>query len=180
MHQVSTVRKPRKATEHVIQAIVDEAEKDLNQMNGPQFVKDRLKDRGIFVSRCVLFHIFVPKGTEQCFRDAVAETMHLYYPEGFDTRMPGGRKIVRKALFALGIWHEVSGDGHEKLGSLALQMGSIGLPIYGLKEKWSDNLLYIVVVPNTRNAFAAGHIYLDFLEKYLGELFSSAFFNLIF
>jgi len=92
--------------------------------------------------------------------------MHDYYPEGFDSRMPGSRRVVRKALFASGIWYEVSADGHEKLGSLALQMGPIGLPIYAFKDKWSDYLLYIVVVPNARNAFAAGHIFLDFLEKY--------------
>ncbi|KAJ7123036.1 hypothetical protein C8R44DRAFT_831485 [Mycena epipterygia] len=42
-------------------------------------------------------------------------------------------------------------DGDEKLGALALQIGGVGLPIYGMKDKHADVI---------------GHVFLDFVETY--------------
>lgn len=101
------------------------------------------------------------------------QVMIDHYPRGFDQRFPGKRQnavIARKALTSLGSFHEVSGDGHEKLSSLALRMGGIGLPIYGLKDKYSDALLKLVVIPNCRTAAAIGHLYLDFIEEIGGKI----------
>ena len=60
-HEVPTVRKPRLPREVLIQEIIDEAEKDLNQLNGPQFIKERLKDKGILVSRYVYLYLHLQK-----------------------------------------------------------------------------------------------------------------------
>jgi len=97
--------------------------------------------------------------------------MHANFPEGAEKRFPGRQKtrLKRQPLFALGPFHEVAADGHEKIGVLALQMGDIGLPIYGYRDKWSGKLLKINVVPNCRSAGAVGHLYLDLVEELGGE-----------
>ena len=83
---------------------------------------------------------------------------------GAAVRSPRNRKIQisRKVLTAFGTWHELSVDGHEKLGPMALQMGLVGFHIYGMRDKWSGKALWLVVVPNARLATTIGHIYLDF------------------
>jgi hypothetical protein len=88
-------------------------------------------------------------------------------PRGFDQRFPGRNKgkIPRKGLTSIGAFHEVSSDGHEKLGIQALKMGDIGLPIYAYKDKWTAYLLKIDVVPDSRSAGAIGHLFLDFIAE---------------
>jgi hypothetical protein len=99
-------------------------------------------------------------------RDTVREVMLEHFEAGFNLRYPGKKStIVCHSLSAIGPWHEVSSDGHEKLSALALRMGDIGLPIYAYKDKWTANLLKITVVPNCRTAGAIGHLFLDFLEE---------------
>jgi hypothetical protein len=96
-------------------------------------------------------------------------------PDSVDARYPGRKKIKHAQLKAHGIWQEIHCDGHEKLGALALQMGGVGLPIYGMKDKWGSEILYLVVVPDDRHADAIGHVFLDFIETYGGTalLFST-------
>ncbi|KIJ31979.1 hypothetical protein M422DRAFT_214129 [Sphaerobolus stellatus SS14] len=147
--EVPTTRRPYQAADVLHQAVVDQINNDLNDCNGPRYIKDKLRDQGIFIPR-----------------DKIREIMLQLKPEGFDNRMPGKGRVPRKGLTSIGIWESVSSDGHEKLTVLALRMGAISLPIYAFKDKWSDYLLYIVVVPNARNAVAVGHLFLDFLEKY--------------
>ncbi|KAF7301184.1 hypothetical protein MIND_00682900 [Mycena indigotica] len=77
-------------------------------------------------------------------------------------------QIHRTPLSALGPFHEICSDGHEKLGAQALQMGGIGLPIYAFKDKWTAKLLKINVVPNDRTNAAIGHLYLDFVAETSG------------
>lgn len=93
--------------------------------------------------------------------------MHTYYPEGFDLRFPGKkqRPTPCTALFSLGPFNEVSVDGHEKLGQQALRMGDLSLPIYAYKDKWSDALLKINLVSNSRLPGTIGHLFLDFVEE---------------
>lgn len=55
--------------------------------------------------------------------------------------------------------------GTKKLSHQALKMGDIGLPIYAFKDKWTDNLLFIRTVPNSRLAGAVGHLFLDFIKE---------------
>ncbi len=47
-------------------------------------------------------------------------------------------------------------------------MGPVGIPVYGIRDKWSGTILHLVVVPNARKAVIIGHLYLDFIEKYGG------------
>lgn len=93
--------------------------------------------------------------------------MHQHFDSGFTLRFPGHKKdvIPRVGLSAIGPFHEVSADGHEKLSQSALQMGEIGLPIYAYKDKWSDYLLMLRLLPNSRTAAAIGHLFLDLVEE---------------
>lgn len=100
----------------------------------------------------------------------IREVKRLNEPEAVDARYPGKkRKMHRGQLTGVGPFYEVNCDGHEKLNSLALQMGSVGLPIYGLKDKWTKAFLHLVVVPNDRLATTIGHVYLDFVESFGGK-----------
>lgn len=104
-------------------------------------------------------------------RSTIREIMFADNPAGFDARMPGKRKatIPRTALTSVGPFREISSDGHEKLAHLALRMGDLGFPIYAFKDKWSDFLLYIRVLPNARTLRALAHLFLDFIEEYGGR-----------
>ncbi|KAK7012499.1 hypothetical protein R3P38DRAFT_2550327 [Favolaschia claudopus] len=146
--EIPSVRRDSRTRPHeaTVQAILDEVEQDVTQNNGPRFVKDKLKDKGIMVSR-----------------DAVHTTMLEHFPEGFNQRYPGRKKST--SLSAIGPYHEVSSDGHEKLAAGALKMGGLGLPIYAYKDKWTAYLLKMNVVPNCRTVGAIGHLFLDFLEE---------------
>ncbi|KAJ7170403.1 hypothetical protein C8R43DRAFT_1152952 [Mycena crocata] len=146
---IPSVRRTPAPREVAAQAVADELEKDVTQSNGPNFVKSRLKDQFIMVKR-----------------DTVRELMYEFQPLGTDRRFPGNkRKVFRQPLSALGPFHEISSDGHEKLGKQALKMGDVGLPIYAWKDKWTANLLKINVIPNCRTNAAVGHLFVDFLEQ---------------
>jgi hypothetical protein len=95
-------------------------------------------------------------------------------PDGVDARYPGRKKVKRVQLQAHGTWQELHCDGHEKLGALALKMGGVGLPIYGMRDKWSGALLEMDVVRNDRLADIIGHVFLDFVGCY-GGMFSLGF-----
>ena len=99
--------------------------------------------------------------------------MHELDPQGigFAQRYPGAKKkkLVCGSLSAIGPFHEISADGHEKLSAQALQMGDIGLPIYGYKDKWADNIIKLSLIPDCRTAGALGHLYLNFVEENGGE-----------
>ncbi|KAJ7137293.1 hypothetical protein C8R46DRAFT_1322229 [Mycena filopes] len=146
---IGSVRRPP-PVEISRQAVIDKVSKDLLQLNGPVFVQTQLKRQGLMIPR-----------------DTVRGIMHNHSDSGFTLRFPGHRKtqIPCVGLSSLGVFHEVSADGHEKLSAQALQMGEIGLPIYGYKDKYSDNLLMLRLIPNSRTAAAGGHLYLDFIEE---------------
>lgn len=99
--------------------------------------------------------------------------MHDLDPQGigFGQRFPGRKKtkLVRGSLSALGPFHEISADGHEKLSAQALRMGDINLSIYGYKDKWADNILKLSLVLNCRTAGGLGHLFLDFVAEIGGK-----------
>jgi hypothetical protein len=99
----------------------------------------------------------------------VREAMLANDPQGAELRYPGARgEIVQKVLQAYGIFHEVNCDGHEKFSSLALGLGPVGIPIYGMRDKWLGVILQLTAVPNARKAVVVGHLYLDLIETYSG------------
>ncbi|KAJ7145433.1 hypothetical protein C8R43DRAFT_1088749 [Mycena crocata] len=73
---------------------------------------------------------------------------------------------IPRQLKAHGTWQEIHCDGHEKLTALAFQMGGVGLPIYGMKDKWGGEILYLAVILDDRNSDVIGHVFLDFVEQY--------------
>lgn len=95
--------------------------------------------------------------------------MHDYFDDEFDERMPGGRSKApnRTPLVSAGPGESEHYDGHEKLGHLALNLGSdIGLPIYGCKDKYSGFIRALTVLPNVRKEIVIAHWYLDLVEAY--------------
>ncbi|KAJ7111718.1 hypothetical protein C8R44DRAFT_833185 [Mycena epipterygia] len=147
-YNVPSVRKPI-PREVADQQILNEMADDANNYRGTATVQHNLAMAGFNIPRWI-----------------VRETMVLNDPEAVDARYPGRKKIRRAQLKAHGIWQEIHCDGHEKLGALALQMGGVGLPIYGMKDKWGGEILYLSVIPDDRHADVIGHVFLDFVETY--------------
>ncbi|KAF9470205.1 hypothetical protein BDN70DRAFT_821637 [Pholiota conissans] len=148
--EIPSVRRKKLEPEEIVQVVLDEVQKDVTQNNGPNYFKERLKDRDIKVPR-----------------DTIRSIMREYYPEGAAKWYPGKKKlrVNRQPLSALGPFHEIAADGHEKLGALALQMGGLSLPIYAYRDKWSGDLVQATTVPDCRSPGTCGHLYLDLIEK---------------
>ncbi|KAL1942641.1 hypothetical protein VTO73DRAFT_4881 [Trametes versicolor] len=146
---IATVRKPPPLP--VASTLVcAKASEDPFRRKGPNTVKNQLAVEGFQIPRSV-----------------VRSVMHTEDPTGAAIRHPrAGNHIIRKVLTAKGVWHEISVDGHEKLGPVALEMGGVGFHIYGMREKWSGRVLWLVVVPNSRVSAVVGHIYLDCVGFY--------------
>ncbi|THU81695.1 hypothetical protein K435DRAFT_693004 [Dendrothele bispora CBS 962.96] len=74
--------------------------------------------------------------------------------------------IHRVPLTTPGVNYEVSGDGHEKTNAQGLDMGGVGMDIYGIVEKCSSAIRCFVFVPSSCDKHTVGHIHLDYIEKY--------------
>ncbi|KAJ7626227.1 hypothetical protein B0H17DRAFT_963451, partial [Mycena rosella] len=162
--KIPTVRTQKLPLATVVQAVVDEVEKDPTQARGPDFIKDQLRLKMILAPRCQLLLNLVD---QQHHRDLIREIMLDRFPDGFDNRFPGkkGKQVTRVPLHALGPYHEVSSDGHEKIAPSALRMSGVGFSIYGFKDKFSDSLLFLKIYPDVRSRGAGGHIFLDFVQE---------------
>ncbi|KAJ3562110.1 hypothetical protein NP233_g9781 [Leucocoprinus birnbaumii] len=148
--QIPSIKKPQLSRQEIEDVVLGEVAKDVVHANGPRSVKDTLQDKLIFAPR-----------------DHIRTVMRAVAPEGFNLRFPGGRSkwVRRQPLQSIGPFREISADGHEKLNSQALKMGSLSLPIYGYRDKWSGMILQLCVLPDARKAAAIGHVYLDLVSK---------------
>ncbi|KAJ4492029.1 hypothetical protein C8J55DRAFT_533979 [Lentinula edodes] len=140
-------RRFKPAEEVVKQAIITEVEGDLSRRNGPDYIQDNLRHK---------YNLHVGRD-EQSYSS-------VYFPEDFVKRFPG-RRLIRQNRTQLQSIGPYRWNGHEKLTALAVKMGELGISIYGYKDRWSDNLLYLVCVPESRSAAAGGHIFLDFVTE---------------
>ena len=96
--------------------------------------------------------------------------MHELDPLGAELRFPGRKdKIYRVPLKSEGVFAELHADGHEKFSAMALEMGPVGVPVYGFRDKWSGAVIHLRAVPNCRKAVVIGHVYLDLLEEFGGK-----------
>ena len=68
-----------------------------------------------------------------------------YAPEGLAHHFPGVNCIPWSKLSALSSNHQHHADGHEKLNAQALDMGGVGLNIYGIKDQWSFCTFFILL-----------------------------------
>ncbi|KAF8586207.1 hypothetical protein K439DRAFT_1557418 [Ramaria rubella] len=135
-------------------------------MNGPETIHTKIALDGAIIPRYIYFFITSPELTFGD-RQVVWQIMHDNWDDQFDNRYPVGRsKPQRGHLTSVGPWHEISADGHEKIGVAALNMGGVGLPCYTFCDKWSGAPLRLVVVPNDHLAVVIGHVYLDLVEDY--------------
>ncbi|KAI1794272.1 hypothetical protein LXA43DRAFT_883738, partial [Ganoderma leucocontextum] len=101
-------------------------------------------------------------------RDELRAILHDHFDHEFDRRFPGRSRdlIPRVPLDCIGPMHQVHVDGHEKLSSQALRLGTVTLPIYGYKDLWGGYVLDLVVLPNVRLASTCAHLHLDFAETH--------------
>ena len=72
--------------------------------------------------------------------------------------------VDRVPLNCLGPWHQLHGDGHEKLGSQALEMGGVCLPIYAFKDQYSTFVPLMRVLPDVHLKNTIGHLYWDLAD----------------
>ena len=93
--------------------------------------------------------------------------LHDNFEEEFDKRFVGSKGAIdRVPLDCLGPWHQLHWDGHEKMGSQALDMGaSVGLPIYAGKDQILSFVPIMHVIPNVRLGNTIGHFFLDAIEE---------------
>ncbi|KAH9916465.1 uncharacterized protein B0H18DRAFT_1124196 [Fomitopsis serialis] len=100
-------------------------------------------------------------------RSVIRDVVRTNDPDGVEARYPGRKPqaIVRGKLVAIGPMYEVHCDGHDKLGAFALQMGGVGLPIYGYKDKCSSLCPQLVTIPNNRKTEIVGHTYCDLVSE---------------
>ncbi|KAG8982316.1 hypothetical protein FRB90_006878 [Tulasnella sp. 427] len=114
-------------------------------------VKQRLANQGTMVSR-----------------DRVREILHDHFDDEFARRFVGFARngIVRVPLDALGPFHKINLDGHEKLNAQALQMGDLHFGIYAAKDSFASGCMQILVMPNVRLEDAIGHFFLDMTVAY--------------
>jgi hypothetical protein len=100
--------------------------------------------------------------TNRCISDYITQQMYRLDSDGFKLREPTAKKIHRDALVSLGIHHEWSCDGHDKLASR-------GFPIYGIRDKWSGKWLGLWVVPNNRLKLSVAYLWLGLVADIGGE-----------
>ncbi|KAF8886422.1 hypothetical protein CPB84DRAFT_1816716 [Gymnopilus junonius] len=146
--KVPSVRRPP-PDDIATQAVLEKVANDPSQRRGVGTISTLLSNEGVAIPR-----------------DFIRNVLATYAPEGLARRFPGVNRIPRSKLSALGPNHQHHADGHEKLNAQALNMGGVGLNIYGVKDQWSSYILHLVVVPNNRLATTIGHVYLDAVEKY--------------
>ncbi|KAK7452143.1 hypothetical protein VKT23_012248 [Stygiomarasmius scandens] len=85
-------------------------------------------------------------------------------PAGPILRAPGmTKRIQRKPLLVLGPGQEMHSDGHEKWTASAIQLGDVGIGVYGFRQH-VGHISYLTVIPDARRADAVGHLHLDMIE----------------
>ena len=91
--------------------------------------------------------------------------LKMHDPAGFSMCEPtAGKKVHRVVLVSLGLHHEWSADGHNKLSK-------IGFPIWGVWDVWAGKWLGLWVVPNNQLKLAIAYLYLSLVAE-LGGKFS--------
>ncbi|KAF8497710.1 hypothetical protein JB92DRAFT_2986656 [Gautieria morchelliformis] len=140
---IPTMRNNALAPEEKVQAVLNMKEHDVAGLWGVEQTRGRLAN----------------EDTDEC-----RQILHDHFDPEFE-RFPGAQKeITRAPLRTFGPWHKLNHDGHEKLGSQALEMGGVGLPIYGSKDQFSNYILGLVTMPNVRLEQAIAHYKLDLIE----------------
>jgi hypothetical protein len=171
-----SVRKNPTSAQDRAQAVIDIKAHDLTGRWGVAQVRQRLANKGILLSRYVLKKKYVVMSLTQYCSDECRSILHDHFDEEFDTRFIRSKGAIdRIPLNCLGPWHQIHCDGHEKLNSQALEMGTVTLPIYAFKDQFSTFVLTMQVLPNIRRVETIGHLYLDLAKDY-GRTWSFSLF----
>ncbi|KAI6002579.1 hypothetical protein F5J12DRAFT_839977 [Pisolithus orientalis] len=161
---------PRKPppTDIATQAVLEKVANDVNQANGVRTITSLSSSEGMPLPRCDPYMSYKHSLCIYLSSDFVRTVLACHAPDGLNARFPRGKQVGRSTLSAIGPNHQHHADGFAKLNAQALQMGGVGLDIYGIKDQWSSFLLHLVVVPNHRLAATIGHVHLDYITKYMG------------
>ncbi len=62
------------------------------------------------------------------YRDWITNEMRVQDKDAFEAREPHSRRVQRTPLVSLGIHHEWSGDGHDKLAAIGFPKQMLTLP----------------------------------------------------
>ncbi|KAK6981741.1 hypothetical protein R3P38DRAFT_2745736, partial [Favolaschia claudopus] len=146
---VNTVKKP--PPEHISTTVIGEViSNNSSSRNGPSTVQNQISRQ---------YKLKIP-------RDTVRRIMSDLDPGGAEARFPGRnrRPKERGHLTDTGVYYEIHFDGHEKLNFKGLQMGPVGIDIYGARCHSSSRLIKYLTVPNARCSSTVGHYYLDLVE----------------
>ena len=129
------------------QLVLDQIDKDPAKGHGLANIKARIAyDEGVHLSR-----------------DFISAVMHLHDTEGFDSRDPAAKKIIRVPKAPIGIHERWAGDGHDKLYS-------IGFPIWAVVDDATSKWLGGWVVPSNRMGAVVAYLFLCLVEKYGGKV----------
>jgi len=94
-------------------------------------------------------------------RDRIMYALRRIDPVAVLYRRLGSKKRTRVSLTADGPHHQWSIDGHDKLTKL-------GMPIYGIRDKWTGYLISLEIVPNNRRSATVAQLYLNCVLEYGG------------
>ncbi|TFK29207.1 hypothetical protein FA15DRAFT_582881 [Coprinopsis marcescibilis] len=146
--KIPTVWKPQLSCAEIEQAAIDIITRDITKGNGPNAIKSMLWDNEVLIPH-----------------DTVHKLMHRLAPDRFAMWAPGAKKnqIPHIGLISLGPYHEILADGHKKLNGQALCMSNIRFGIYGYRDKFSGDILKLVVMPDCCSAAPLAHLYLDLI-----------------
>lgn len=169
---VPTVRKPPPL--HISTTLVAaKMAENVTSRNGPQTIQTQISlQDGVKIPRCVRLSFIVNHGSLwPYYRDTVRQICSSLDPDGAELRFPGRRRQVkvRGQLKDTSVYRELHFDGHEKLGHKGLQMGPVGIDVYGARCHSSGKIIEFRVLPNARCSSTIGHFYLDLVSEHGGE-----------
>jgi hypothetical protein len=138
-------------------------EEDQHGAHGPNTGQTLLALEDCIIPRHILKYISCHFCTHNSSISSVVQSvMKANDGEGSGRRAPGNAdKIKCSNITALGVFHELNCDSHEKLASSALKMGEVSFPIYLMHDNGSGALAVLHTIPNSQLGTVVGHIYLD-------------------
>ncbi|KAG2144454.1 uncharacterized protein EDB93DRAFT_1251690 [Suillus bovinus] len=124
------------------QLVLDQLAQDPLHRRGPHLVREAIVvDTGNLLTR-----------------KYVTDEMRQHEPDRFAQWGLSKKKISHQPLVSLGLHHQWSGNGHDKLSR-------IGFPIWAIRDQWSRKWLGMWVIPNNRLKTSIAYLYLSLVHE---------------